>query len=67
MGALMLLFALTVAGESGTMAVRFDTMTQCEAARAEAFTMLNSSLGPGGAPVAYTAVICVTPIKTSTI
>ena len=62
MNALMLLFALTVAGEHGTMAVRFDTMAQCEAARAEAMTLLKEAGGPSGAPVAYLAVVCTKPI-----
>ena len=50
MGALMLIFALTAAGEAGTMALRFDTMARCEATRPQVMQEL------ADAPILYAAV-----------
>lgn len=63
MGALMLLFALSASGQSGTMAVLYDSMVTCEAARGGILKALTETVDSSGEKVVYVAAVCVEPIK----
>ena len=63
MGVLMLIFALSAAGESGLIAVRFNSMADCTAARDAALASIKNTPAPSGAPVKYVAAVCVTPAE----
>ena len=63
MGAIMLIFAISFAGEAGTMALQYESMEACEADRASVIIMAKASPTPSGSPVAYIAALCTIPIK----
>ena len=66
MGALMLIFALSVAGESGTMALQFESLAQCEDTRGTLVQAISESPTPSGSRVMYIAAVCVVPAKVET-
>lgn len=59
--ALMLLFALSAGGQSGTLALPFPSMAACEAARGEALKVIAEDTS--GGKVVYVAAVCVQPVK----
>lgn len=63
MNALMLVFLLSAAGESGTFAVKFPSMAACEEARYAAAQLVAKERSPSGAPISHFAMVCVVPVK----
>ena len=67
MGALMLVFVLSLAGESATMAVAFDSMKLCEEARATIIEKAKNTRTPSGAPISLIATVCTIPVEVEII
>lgn len=62
-GALMLIFVMSAAGESATAAISFSSMEECESARATAIEGVKASPTPSGAPIMFVAAVCTKPIE----
>ena len=63
LGALMLIFVMSAAGESATAAVAFSSMEECESARATAIERVKASPTPSGAPITFVAAVCTKPVE----
>jgi len=63
MNALMLIFALSASGQSGTMAIRFESTQACEAARFDALRTVVAMPTADGAPITHVAAVCVKPVQ----
>lgn len=64
---LMLVFALSAADEAGTMAIKYNSMEECEANRAAVLTTLKDTPSQSGAKVILVAAVCIEPIDAVTI
>ena len=67
MGAIMLVFAISLAGEAGTMALQYPDMEACELNRAAVIEMIKEAPSPSGAPMGYIAAVCTVPVKVEVI
>ena len=63
MAVLMLVFALTAAGNEGMMTLKFPTMDACEAARAGTLEKILGKLGPNGSLITNVAAVCTEQVR----
>ena len=67
MGVLMLVFALSYAGEMGTTALPYSSMKECEADKARVITELKALIVPSKSGIQLIATASVVPIKVEVI
>jgi hypothetical protein len=64
-GAMLLIFVLSLAGESATMAIQFESLVNCEDARGSIVQAIIDARSPSGDRVTYIAGACVKPTEVS--